>query len=98
MSDTFTNLYDKFMGYIEREDEQGARNFLVENLQKFPDEVQEKITFAFFEEALKKETGDKNKIAQMQKQGLNALGQISKAKKVLEDKAREEDLRSSLTQ
>ena len=33
----------------------------------------------------------------MQKQGLEAMGQIDKAKKILEDKKKIEDLKSGLT-
>jgi hypothetical protein len=35
MDDTFENLYNEFMVYVNKDDEQGARNFLIENLQKF---------------------------------------------------------------
>ena len=97
MSDIFTDLYNEFMVYVDKNDEQGARKFLIDNLQKFPEEVQDKITFAFFEEALKDEAKNIKNIAEMQKQGLDAMSQIDKAKKILEEKKKIEDLRSNLT-
>ncbi len=97
MTNTYSELYDQFMGYVEKGDEQGAKDFLIENLKNFPEETQEKLTMAFFEEALTKETTGMAELGQMQKEGVEAMGQIAKAKKILEDKAKVEKLRSDLT-
>lgn len=97
MNDAFSDLYNQFLVYVDKNDEQGARKFLVDNLQKFPEEVQDKLTFAFFEEAMTDETRGIKDIAEMQKQGLDAMGQIEKAKKILEEKKKIGDLRSNLT-
>lgn len=98
MSDTFSDLYNEFLTYVNKGDEAGARKFLIDNLQKFPEDVQDKLTFAFFEEALLKEAKGIKEIAEVQKQGLDALSQIGKAKKILEDKIKVRDLRDKLTQ
>ena len=76
MNDTFLDLYNEFLTYINKNDEAGARKFLVDNLTKFPQEVQDKLVFAFFEEALTDETKGMQEIAEMQKQGLAAMSQI----------------------
>lgn len=98
MDDTFPNLYNEFLGYVNKNDGEGARRFLIDNLQKFPKETQDKLIFAFFEDALINETRDIKNIAEMQEQGLDAMSQIEKAKKILEDKRKIEKLRSSLTE
>lgn len=85
------------MALVERDDEAGARKFLIDNMQKFPEEMREKLTFAFFEEALMTDAKGTKEITEMQKQGLDAMSQIEKAKKVLEDKKKVQDLRSQLT-
>ena len=85
------------MAYVDKDDEQGARSFLIDNLQKFPEDIQDKLTLTFFEEALTKKTEGIKEIAQMQKEGLDAMSQIDKAKKILEDKKKIEGLRSDLT-
>lgn len=97
MSNTFLDLYNEFMGYANKGDEQGARDFLINNLQRFPEDIQDKLTFAFFEEALLDETKKIEAITEMQKEGLGALSQIDKAKKILEEKSKIESLRSDLT-
>lgn len=96
MNDTFLDLYNEFMVYADKDDEQGVRNFLVDNLQKFPGEIQDKLTFAFFEEALMDTAKEIKDIAEMQKQGLGAMSQIGKARKILEDEIKIENLRSNL--
>lgn len=96
MNDTFLDLYNEFLVYVNKNDEEGARKFLTDNFTKFPEEVQEELTFAFFEEALFDETKGIPEIAELQKQGLDAMSKIDKAKKILEDKAKIESLRSKL--
>ena len=59
--------------------------------------MQNKLTMAFFEEALTAETSGMKEVAEMQKEGLSAMGQIEKAKKILEDRKKVEDLRADLT-
>lgn len=98
MDNTFLELYKEFLAYADKGDEAGARKFLVDNLAKFPQEVQDKLIFAFFEEALTDKTRGMQEIVEMQKQGLAAMSQIDKAKKILEDKIKEKDLRDKLTQ
>ena len=44
------------------------------------------------------ETKGMKEIAEIQKQGLAAMSQIDKAKRILEDKIKEKDLRDKLTQ
>jgi len=97
MDNTFSNLYDEFMVYVDKNDEEGAKKFLLDNFQKFPEDVQDKLTFAFFEEAVKDEAEKIKSVGEMQKQGLEAMSQIEKAKKALEDKKKEEDLKANLT-
>lgn len=98
MSDTFLDLYNEFLTYADKNDEAGAKKFLTNNLQKFPEDVQDKIIFAFFEEALVADTKGMKEVAEMQKQGLEAMSQIDKARKILEDKIKIEDLKAKLTQ
>jgi len=97
MNDTFEDLYNEFLTYVDKSDEQGARAFLVDNLQKFPEGIQDQLIFVFFEEALMDETKNIKGIAEMQKQGLDAVNQIDKAKRILEDNIKIKNLRSSLT-
>jgi hypothetical protein len=96
MNDTFTKLYDEFLAYVDKNDEEGAKKFIFDNLQKFPEDVQAKIALAFFEEAVISEAEEEKNIAEVQKQGLNALSQIEKVQKIIEEGKKIETLRSNL--
>lgn len=98
MDNTFLDLYNEFLTYADKDDEVGAKKFLMDNFKKFPEDVQDELTFSFFEEALKESTKGVKEIADMQKEGEQSLSQISKAKKVLEDQIKIRDLKSKLTQ
>ncbi len=96
MNNTFLDLYKEFLAFVDKGDEVGARKFLIDNLTKFPKDVQDKLAFAFFEEALTDEAKSIEDIAAVQKQGLEAMNQIDKAKKNIEDKAKIEALKVKL--
>lgn len=98
MDNTFLDLYNEFLTYVNKDDEAGARKFLTDNFKKFPQEVQDKLTFAFFEEALTNETEGMEEISELQKEGLEALSQIDKVKKIIADKLKIKDLKSKLSQ
>jgi hypothetical protein len=97
MSDTFLNLYDEFLALVDKGDESAAKKFLMDNFQKFPKDVQDSLTFVFFEEALASSTKGVEEIAEMQKEGMEALSQIGKARKALEDQLKIEGLKDKLT-
>ncbi len=98
MDDTFSNLYKEFLAYADKGDEAGARKFLIDNMKSFPEEVQGKLLLASFEEAVMKEAEGMQEIAEVQKEGLNAMSQINKAKKVLADQAKIKSLKDKLNQ
>lgn len=75
MNDTFLTLYNEFLTYADKNDEQGARTFLTDNFQQFPEEVQKKLIFILFEEALMDTT----------KGMKHAMSPIDKARKHLEE-------------
>ena len=98
MNDKFLELYNQFLTFVEKSDEEGARKFLLDNFKDFPEDVQDKLTLIFFEEALHAEASLIKDRAEVQKEGLEVISQIEKAKKILEDKTKESELRKKLTQ
>lgn len=86
------------MGYVEKGDEQGARDFLVENIAKFPDDIRDKLVFIFFEEALMQDVNAVKQLAEAEQESVKAVNQIEKAQKILEEKLKIEKLKSDLDQ
>jgi hypothetical protein len=60
-------------------DEKAFEAFALEHFKEFPEEVQGKILFGFYQETLEKPAGDAI-TADIQKQGLDALEKIEEIK------------------
>ena len=89
-------LMEEFSEVIARGNEDAARKFLVDNLKKFPQDVQDKIIGAFFEEALSKRTDGLHAVADFQKEGLEAVNDLEQGKRQLEDKQKLLDLKEGI--
>jgi hypothetical protein len=89
-------LMKEFAEVVACGDEEAARKFLVDNLKQFPQDVQNKIISAFFEEALSKRSSGLHAVADFQKEGLRAINDLEQGKKKLEDKERLLNLKDSI--
>lgn len=93
---TFEELYTELMNLIEAGDEAVAREFLTAHLTEFPEEVQNKIAFAFFEESVLNQVEEESAIREFQEEGIETMSQLKKLKKGLEDDQKIQDLRKDL--
>ena len=97
MDTNFLNLYNEFVELTQKGDMEAAKDFLNLHYKDFPQELQDKITFAFFEESLVNESNKVMAVNEVQKQGLEAMDAIEKAKKAMEEQAKILDLQDDLT-
>lgn len=93
---TPNNLYTEFFEVADRGDEQEAKDFLLRNLKRFPQDVQDAIITAFFEDALKKSADDSRVVAEFQKDGLQAAGDLERLKDELRKKAKLLEIKESI--
>jgi hypothetical protein len=91
-----TDLYNQFYEIVQSGDEAKVRAFVFDHFKEFPESVQEQLTFAFFEEALTKESSDAAAVADFKAKGLEFLRDASKAKAMLEDEAKVADTKAGL--
>jgi hypothetical protein len=89
-------IREAFMKIVESGDEAKAREFLVENLSQFPEDTQEVITMAFFEEALAKKDESDQLVADLKTQGLEAVNVIDRAKEELEKHVKLAEIKESI--
>ncbi|MEI6022518.1 MAG: hypothetical protein WCQ32_01590 [bacterium] len=68
---THEELYTTFMDFVEKNDEIGARQFLIDHLNDFPEEIRKQIAFEFFVDAVKKDEA----IESIQKRALEIITQ-----------------------
>ena len=91
-----TILYKKLTELMDAGDEKNAKDFLIEHIKEFPADVQKKIVFEFFADALDKTVENKTRNTQIQKEGMEAIEEIEKEEKNLKGKQKMSNLRSDL--
>lgn len=96
MDTTFAQLYDEFISLANSGDEAKTKEFIFANFKKFPESLQDELTFIFFEKAILDKADKVRTIAGVQKEGLKAMSQIEKAKKALEDEAKIQKIKADL--
>ncbi len=96
MTNINTDFYKEFMTLVESGDETAARTYLTENFAQFPVEIQEKITYAFFAEALEQKVVDVQVANAVQNKGTSALSVLEQATSDLESQSRIDELREEL--
>lgn len=73
------DLRKELMDVINQGDEAKAREFIVQNLARFPQDVQDAVITAFFHEALVKKNQEDQLRADFQKEGLEAMETLEAA-------------------
>lgn len=86
-------LLNSFIALIEKGDEDAARMFLVDHLNEFPEEMRKDIAFAFFVDAVKKETI----ISEVQKKGLEIMKDLDEVQTILADASKAAALKEQVS-
>ena len=89
-------LYEQFSKIIKTNNERAAKDFLIEHLQEFPEDIQDKIAVAFFEDALDTQTREAKSTAALQQEVLTALEETQKNIKAVTDKKKELESKEAL--
>ena len=89
-------LWKEYNDVLSHSDEKEARDFLVEHLDEFPQDVKDAIISAFFEEALTRKAGDLQTIKSFQKDALKEVTSLEQGKKKLADKEKLLEIKKSL--
>jgi hypothetical protein len=95
-NETFQKLHDGFMKVAATGDEAAAKAYLLEHVSEFPADVQKKIVFAFFSDAVQKESDAITDRAAVQTEAMTVMGDIEKAEKMLDEKKKVADARAGL--
>ena len=91
-----TALYNKLIELFEASDEKAAKSFLAQHVKEFPEDIQKKIVFALFEDALESKADTDARVAEIQQEGLDAIKSIEDKENTFKDKQKVSKLRSLL--
>jgi hypothetical protein len=86
------NIYENFFKILSEGSEEEIRNFLVENFDKFPEDLKIDIIGVFFEEAVDLAYAE----IELKKRLLETTKELERALRLLEDKKRELELKKEL--
>ncbi len=91
-----TALYNKLVELFEAGDEKAAKSFLAQHVKEFPEDIQKKIIFALFEDALETKVDTDARIAEIQQEGIDSIKSIEDKENTFKDKQKVSKLRSLL--
>jgi len=86
------NIYEEFFKILSEGTEEDVRNFLIENFDKFPDDLKRDIVGLFFEEAVDLTYA----YIKFKEELLKTLTDLERIKRLLEDRKRELELKREL--
>jgi len=86
------NIYEEFFKILAEGSEEDVRNFLIENFDKFPENVKRDIVGIFFEEAVDLAYAT----LKFKERLLETVIELEKIKRALEDRKRELELKKEL--
>ena len=95
-TDATKDLLDSFMKVVDKGDERAAKDFIIDHLDDFPAQTQQKIVSAFFFDALEKEANEIERKAALQKEVLSAFADVEKAEKGLNEEMKKSELKAGL--
>lgn len=91
-----TDLYNTFYSLVEKGDEPGIRAFLIDHINDFPEEIKEKIVFAFFTEAVVADGNAAIVKADLLQKGKKILEELSVAENALNDQIKVSTLKDTI--
>jgi len=86
------NIYENFFKILSEGSEEEIRNFLIENFDKFPEDLKRDIIGVFFEEAVDLAYAE----IELKKRLLETTKELERTLRLLEDKKRELELKREL--
>ncbi len=89
---TQQELHDAFVSFIESGDEEGARAFLIEHLNDFPEQIKKEIAFAFFADAVAKEAA----LDATKKTAIEMMKELDTVESILSDAEKAANIRNDL--
>jgi len=96
MANDFSALYSQFKEIIETGSEDQAEKFLAAHINEFPEDMQQGITLALFENGLKEVATNQATMQDFQQEGINAVHELEKGNRILDDKLKILDLQEKI--
>ena len=88
MENDFSALYSQFKEILETGTEEEAEKFLTDHINEFPEDVRKGVALALFENGLNETAANQTAAHDFQQEGIDAVYELEKGKRMLDDKLR----------
>ena len=96
MENDFSALYAQFRDIMDNGTEEGARTFLLEHMNEFPEDLREKVVLALFEDGLKEAAANQSVVEDFKQEGVEIVNELETGKRILDDKLKVMELEEKM--
>jgi hypothetical protein len=83
-----SEVKNKLLDLVKTGDEKRVRDFVIEHIKEFPEDVRDSLIFGFFSEAVQDSGENAEALMKFKEEGLSALMDLARAKEDLKKIAR----------
>ena len=83
-----SEIENKLLDLVKTGDEKRVRDFVIEHIKEFPEDVRDSLIFSLFSEAAQDSGEDAEALMKFKEEGLSALMDLARAKEDLKKIAR----------
>ena len=96
MENDFSALYAQLRDIMDNGTEEGARTFLLEHMNEFPEDLREKVVLALFEDGLKEAAANQSAVEDFKQEGVEIANELATGKRILDDKLKVMELQEKM--
>jgi hypothetical protein len=96
MANDFSLLYAQFREILDTGTEEQAQKFLTDHMGEFPEDMQQTITLALFENGLNEAAESQVAVDNFKQEGIEIIDELEKGKRILDDKLKILDLQEKI--
>ena len=96
MANDFSLLYAQFREILNTGTEEQAQKFLTDHMKEFPEDMQQTITLALFENGINEAAENQKAVEDFKQEGIEIADELEKGKRILDDKLKVLDLQEKM--
>lgn len=96
MENNFISLYHEFKQIVQTGTEEQARQFLLDHINEFPEDVKNGLVLTLFEDAVNEAAAQESAMLELKKEGIEEMTALEQAIRILDDKLKVLDLQEKI--
>ena len=96
MENNFVTLYHSFKDIVGTGTEDQARQFLLDHINEFPEDVKNGLVLTLFEDALNEAASQESAMIELKQESIRTMTALEQAIRILDDKLKVLDLQEKI--